>query len=289
MGDALARTPRRLKRVGHVCLEVPDVERSADFYSRVCSLVPAERDGRRTLLRAGFEHHCLSLQQGAAPGLVHLGFETLDDGDTEALWAELRGRGVPTRESAPEPGRIGLAFDFQDPEGNWVQVYRCMDRLPGVLRGGAFRLEKQGHFALRVRDFDRQVEFYRSIGLRLSDRSPRGAFLRCGTDHHALAMFPRADSAFDHHAYDVGDWGEIKLVLDWFCAQGEVPDVGPVRHGPGNNIAVYARDRDGFTIEFYCEMEQITDDEDHQREYYPAMNLWLRQNPHRAEMPAPRT
>jgi catechol 2,3-dioxygenase len=76
----------------------------------------------------------------------------------------------------------------------------------------------------------------------------------------------------------VGDWGQIKLVLDALCRRQVVPDVGPVRHGPGNNIAVYVRDPAGFRIEFYCEMEQIEDDEDHERTYHPpTMNLWLRQ------------
>jgi catechol 2,3-dioxygenase len=273
------RAPRRIRRVGHVCLGVRDVARAADFYGRACGLVPVESDGARALLRSRFEHHCLVLQRSAEPALQHLGFETLDDGATEELWAELKSRGVPTREAPPEEARAGLAFQFQDPEGNWVEVYRAMERLPGVLANGAFPLEKLGHFTMLARDLGALADFYRGIGFRQSDRSPRGVFLRCGIDHHGLGMLPSGRSTLHHHAYDVGGWEQIKLVLDWLCRQGVTPDVGPVRHGPGNNISVYVRDVDGFRIEFYCEMEQIDDDEDHERRYPPSFNLWLRHPP----------
>ncbi|HZU17757.1 MAG TPA: VOC family protein [Candidatus Dormibacteraeota bacterium] len=272
------RPPRSLRRLGHVCLQVPDVPRAVDFYVRACNLVEVTSSPGEVLLRCDYHHHCLVLRPGPEPALAHVGFETLDDDVTERLRSELGSRGVPVREAPPEEGRLGPAFQFRDPEGNWIEVYRAMARLQGVLVNGPFRLEKLGHVTFLARDLHQQAEFYRSIGFRLSDRSPRGAFLRCGTDHHGLAFLPGKRSTLHHHAYDVGDWGQIKLVLDALCRRQVVPDVGPVRHGPGNNIAVYVRDPAGFRIEFYCEMEQIEDDEDHERTYDPpTMNLWLRQ------------
>jgi len=52
-------------------------------------------------------------------------------------------------------------------------------------------------------------------------------------------------------------------------APGYISAALPVS-GPGNNIAVYCRDPDGFRIEFYCEMEQIDDDEDRRSASYRA-------------------
>ena len=82
-----------------------------------------------------------------------------------------------------------------------------------------------------------------------------------------------------HHAYDVGDWEQIKYVLDWMFKQGVPVEAGPLRHGPGNNITVYVRDPDGVRVEYYCELEQFHDDEDHIREFFPRFNLWLQQGP----------
>lgn len=276
MPETAQKAPRRIQRVGHVALEVQDLARALDFYTRACNLVPVATDPERALLRSQFEHHCLVLEQTGRSALAHIGFETLDDDHTEALRADLAARDVPVRDAPPEPGRSGRAFQFQDPEGNWVEVYRTMDRLPGIVSQGAFRIEKLGHFTMLAQDLGVQASFYRSIGFRISDHTARGAFLRCGIDHHGIAFLPSKRSSLHHHAYSAGDWEQIKLVLDWMCRCGIAPDVGPVRHGPGNNIAVYIRDPDGFRIEFYCEMEQIHDDEDHRREYFPASNLWLR-------------
>lgn len=259
-----------------MALEVQDLVRSLDFYARACNLVPVYTDPERAMLRSQYEHHCLVLEQAGRSALGHIAFETLDDAATEALRADLAGRDVPIREAPPEPGRIGAAFQFQDPEGNWIEVYRTMDRLAGVVSQGVFRMEKLGHFTMLAQNLDTQTAFYRSIGFRMSDQTRRGAFLRCGSDHHGIAFLPSTRSSLHHHAYSVGDWEQTKLVLDWMYRCGIAPDIGPVRHGPGNNIAVYVRDPDGFRIEFYCEMEQIDDDEDHRREYPPVFNLWLR-------------
>ena len=268
--------PRRIHRVGHVALEVQDLERALDFYVRACNLVPVGKQPGAAMLRSRFEHHCLVLEETGRSALGHIGFETLDDARTAELRADLAARNVPIREAPGEPGRTGLAFQFQDPEGTWVEVYRAMERLPGIVSGGPFQLEKLGHLTMLARDLEAQASFYRSVGLRISDRWPRGVFLRCGTDHHGLAFLPSPRSSLHHHAYGVGDWEQIKFVLDWMCRCGVAPEAGPVRHGPGNNIAVYCRDPDGFRVEFYCEMEQILDDEDHAREYVRAFNLWLR-------------
>ena len=259
-----------------MALEVRELEPALDFYARACNLVPAARGPKHAMLRSRFEHHCLALEETGRSALGHIGFETLDDDATDELRAVLAARGVPIREAPAEPGRTGLAFQFRDPEGNWIEVYRTMERLAGIVSGGPFQVEKLGHFTMLARNIEAQAAFYRGIGFRVSDRWPRGVFLRCETDHHGLAFLPASRSSLHHHAYSVGDWQQIKLVLDWMFQCGVAPEAGPVRHGPGNNIAVYCRDPDGFRIEFYCEMEQIEDDEDHEREYVRAFNLWLR-------------
>lgn len=278
MDDAL-RPPRLIERLGHLAIGVADLARSVDFYTRACNLRLVENEKGVAYLRSRYEHHCLVLRQSPTPGLQHLGFETLDDGATERLRSELLRRGVPVRESEREPARVGLSFEFQDPDGTWVEVYRTMQRLAGIVSQGPFDLVKLGHFNLGTPHVEAQTEFYHSIGFRVSDRHERGTFLRCNADHHGLAFIRGGRPALRHHAYELSGWDQVKLLLDWMFHQGVAPTAGPHRHGPGNNIAVYVRDPDGFHIEFYCEMEQIDDDEDHAREYLRFWNLWLRQGP----------
>ena len=274
-----SRPPRLIQRLGHLALGVADLARSVDFYTRACNLRLVDSREDVAYLRCRYEHHCLALHRSETAGLDHLGFETLDDDATDRLRSELKRRDVPIRESADEPGRHGLSFQFQDPEGTWVEVYRTMSRLAGIVSPGPFDLVKLGHFNLGTRRLEGQTEFYRGVGFRLSDRHERGVFLRCNADHHGLAFIGGDRPGLRHHAYQLSDWDQVKLVLDWMFREGVTPTAGPHRHGPGNNIAVYVRDPDRFHIEFYCEMEQIDDDEDHEREYLRFWNLWLRQGP----------
>lgn len=136
--EEAARPPRPIKRLGHLALGVADLDRSVDFYTRACNLRLVDRSPDIAYLRCRYEHHYLVLRRSEVPGLEHLGFETLDDDATDRLRTELKRRDVPVRQSDDEPGRRGLSFQFQDPEGTWVEVYRTMGRLAGTVSTGPF-------------------------------------------------------------------------------------------------------------------------------------------------------
>jgi hypothetical protein len=44
--------------------------------------------------------------------------------------------------------------------------------------------------------------------------------------------------------------------------QKQVPIIwGPLRHGPGHNVATYHRNQDEQVVEFFCELDKMTDEE----------------------------
>ncbi len=276
-----ARPPRRIRRPGHLALQVPDMPRTVDFYTRVVNLVVVEEAGGVVYLRSRLEHHTLELHRAEAAGVCHLGWETDSDEETAALEAMLRQMSAPIRPAAPEPGRRGHAFQFQDPLGLWHEIYRAMDRLGVLVPQGPVPPLRLGHFTRTTPDPDAALAFFRSIGFRVSDWLPgQQAFLRCGAEHHGVGFLHFERPMLHHHAYDVGDWGGIKFVLDWMAKQGWPVEVGPVRHAAGNNIAVYVRDPNGVRVEFFCEMEQIEDDEDHDTRRQPLrFDLWQQKPP----------
>jgi catechol 2,3-dioxygenase-like lactoylglutathione lyase family enzyme len=277
----MSRPPRRIRRPGHLALRTPDVPRAADFYTRVVGLVrTAESDGV-VFLRSRFEHHCLELHPAAAAGVDHLAWETDSDEDTEALRATLQRQGTTLRASPPEPGRLGVAFQFQDSLGMWNEVYRASERLPALVPDGPRPPLRQAHFTRMSPDPDRDMMFFRALGFRVSDWVPGvQAFVRCAPEHHHLGFLKYERAMLHHHAYDVGSWDGVKAVLDWAATQGWRIEVGPVRHAAGNNIAVYLRDPDAVRVEFYCEMELIDDDEDHDERRQPVVfDLWHQSPP----------
>ncbi len=275
------RPPRRIRRPGHLALRTPDVARAADFYTRVIRLAVTEEAGGVAYLRSRFEHHCLELHPGDRAGILHFGWETDGDEDTEALHAMLAHQGVVVRDAPPEPGRAGLAFQFQDSLGMWNEVYRAMDRLAVLVSDGPFPTLRQAHFTRMSPDPDADLAFFRSVGFRVSDWVPATqAFVRCRPEHHNLGFLKFERAMLHHHAYDVGTWDGIKTILDWVMAQGARVEVGPVRHAAGNNIAVYVRDPDAVRVELFCEMEAIDDDEDHDTRRQPVVfDLWHQSPP----------
>lgn len=272
------RPPCRVRRPGHVALDVPDVAAATAFYTRVLRLTHVETTDGVAYLRTRFEHHCLELHPAPAAAVRHTGWETGDDAQTEALRAHLAALGVPVREAPPEPGRRGAAFHFQDADGLWHEVYRAMDRLAVLVPDGPFPMLRQAHFAYNTPDVDRALAFFRAAGFRVSDWVPgiQGS-LRCTPDHHNISLFKFHRPGLHHQGFDVGGWWELKLMLDWMASQEFAVEVGPVRHAVGNNISVYLLDPHRFRIELYCEMEQIDDDEDHDTRRQPLIfDLWQR-------------
>ena len=260
-------TPGLIKRIGHVALGTSELDAALDFYVRVANLTPGppQPDGT-AYLRCQAEHHALALRASAAPGLDHLGFETFSDEDTLACRRHLERLGIETAAAPEEPGRLGEAFRFRDPAGTSIEIYRAMALGPGVVSPGPFALNRLGHVTLLTPDLEAPARFYReALGFRVSDRAPHGVWLRCSADHHVLAFLAGGRTAFDHHAYEIPDWNELKRICDWCFRQGVPLDAGPMRHGPGNNVNVYVQGPDGVKIEFYAEMEQIRDSEDHVR------------------------
>jgi len=124
--------------LGHVELEVRDLDRAAAFYRRVLRLGVTERmdsrKGRVVFLSAGSRHHDLALT--AAPGRV-AGAEATGDGDgpgagfqlafevpdREAFadtYFRLRADGVPA--TAVDHG-ISWSLYFRDPDDHTLEVY----------------------------------------------------------------------------------------------------------------------------------------------------------------------
>lgn len=135
------------------------------------------------------------------------------------------------------------------------------------------RPQRLGHIVLNVRDLKASVRFYTEIvGLQVSDYiEDQMAFLRCGADHHDLALAQIApDDAqrnatyvpsrpgLEHFAYQLGSLAEIEEAARFLQEQGVAIVRGIGKHGPGENLFLVFKDPDGNYCEFYAEMVQVT-------------------------------
>ena len=105
----------RYRKLGHVALNVTDLDRAAAFYAGVVGLEPvgAGTEGER-LFRCSADHHSVALHRADHPGLKRLGWMLEDAQQIDRVAAALSDAGVPWRRlAADECAARGLAEAIQ--------------------------------------------------------------------------------------------------------------------------------------------------------------------------------
>lgn len=142
--------PFSIGKIGHVVLNVQDVERSARFYTemlgfRISDVYPEEMvPGGMVFLRCNSDHHGIALVGSTnAPAenveLNHIAFEvaTLD----EVLRARdhLRRHGVKIDFEGRRRAGCQLAVEFRDPDNHRLEIYWGIDQIgsDGAVRPAA--------------------------------------------------------------------------------------------------------------------------------------------------------
>ncbi len=132
--------------------------------------------------------------------------------------------------------------------------------------GGATPI-RIGHvvYGVEAEDNMAAAEFYlERLNFRLSDRSTTtGTFMRSdGSDfHHSIFLIHRGDERrFDHVAYEVSGFDELMAGGASMLNKGWETQSGPGRHSLGSNIFWYFRNPCGGAIEYFTDMDRLTDD-----------------------------
>jgi catechol 2,3-dioxygenase-like lactoylglutathione lyase family enzyme len=139
MADTDAPLPFQLRKLGHVVLNVSDIERSVRFYTELLGLAVSDRypdtmvPGGMVFMRCNADHHGVALVGGArrneASSLNHFAFEvaTLDEVFRARAW--LSKHAVPIVFEGRRRAGCQIAVEFQDPDGNNLEVYWGIDQV----------------------------------------------------------------------------------------------------------------------------------------------------------------
>jgi catechol 2,3-dioxygenase-like lactoylglutathione lyase family enzyme len=132
--------PFRIGKLGHVVLNVCDVERSAKFYTEVLGfqisdVYPEEMvPGGMVFLHCNPDHHGVALvgslkEEDAHADLNHLAFEvgTLDE--VVRAYDHLRRHGVDIDFSGRRRAGCQIAVEFRDPDGHRLEIYWGIDQI----------------------------------------------------------------------------------------------------------------------------------------------------------------
>ncbi|MEB0058976.1 MULTISPECIES: VOC family protein [unclassified Variovorax] len=246
-----------------VALNVPDLARAEDFYTRVWNLdVVARTAGAIYLRGTGADHHLLSLHLGGeACEIRHVTLRARDRSALQAVAeASLRAGGsihTPLASNS-EPGK-GEVVTVRDPHGRLLQVVHGDEthRDAYAARDRPLRL---AHVVLNSHDVAATQDFFeQALGFRLADRTRIMAFLNCNADHHSVALGDTDNDALNHIAFVMPDLESVMRGGGRMRDAGHEIEWGPGRHGPGDNAFNYFIGPFGEVIEYTADVQQIDD------------------------------
>ena len=268
--------------IGHVALRVTDLPAAVGHAQRVLGLREVARSDGEALLTSNDKHHELQLLAGAVSGLDHVGLEVESAAELDEVVDRATSAGARVLPGEHEEQGVGRAVRLVGPGDIVYEVYDGMQREPLTIDGHLKPLtRKLGHLTFLCADPEQIAGFWREgLGFRVSDEADGMIWMRCDSDHHGLSVgpHPAGVNLLHHHAWEVQDWGALAQYCDNIARDGMTLLWGPVRHGPGFNLAAYVPDAEGAVIETYADLIQIRDE----RSYHPidwsdeprALNLW---------------
>jgi catechol-2,3-dioxygenase len=277
----MTNQPRVIGLAG-VGLQVPDLHIAEKFYGAFGLM--HERRGNAL----GFRSPARGLDEivvlpGAAQKRMHHVSFIIRAEDEEAFDAKLRKAGFEPKDAPDGAPRRGLWF--QDPWGTWINLtqgaspyqsesenksaeqqrtservdvalWRELDRDP--------RPARIGHMLMFTPEPEKSEAFFCSVlGMRTTDRAAgKVTFMAAGDgviDHHCFGLIPSTHRGLQHASFKVGGIDDIGFGLWRMRQAGYEEGFGPGRHALASNLFHYIRDPWGSWVEYYADMDRISD------------------------------
>ena len=149
----------QLRKIGHVVLNVTELDAAVRFYTEVLGLEVSDRypdsmmPGGMVFLRCNTDHHGVALVGGAAKlersTLNHFAFEVGTPDEVFRARSWLRKHAVPIVFEGRRRAGCQLAVEFRDPDGNNLEIYWGLDQIG---TGGYVRPPSEWRRALTLED-----------------------------------------------------------------------------------------------------------------------------------------
>lgn len=235
--------------------------------------VPITRVGRDM---PGSNWHVYPIDPDGHVNELYYGIEQIGwQGRSKPKSMYYRGFGV-----APELPQMNEEAEVQEALEKGIDIlsgFGEVDTLPakydveGVLLSRPFKITKIGPVDLFVRDVSASVDYYvQELGFKITEEDTynghRLVFLRNGSEHHSLAIFPKAlrqelgcsaHTSSASFGVEVGTYSQLRNAVAFLKENGVSFKEMPAELHPGIDYAAYAMDPDGHLLQLYCYMEQI--------------------------------
>jgi catechol 2,3-dioxygenase len=279
-----------IERLNYLALRAADPAAAAAFATEKMglSVAHAASDGTHYLRAHGVDPYSLVYKPGDAPGMDHVSYLVADAAALKAAADHLTASGVEVAHLEEPEWNHPAAIRFRSPAGHLIELTTGVHTDVPVAHmmsanGAAPAPVVPDHVGLGAPDFDREVRFATEVlGLLPSSRimAPGGVqvmeFLRAPKRflYHCLVAVRSEEPAMHHYQMSLKSVDSFYATYEALKASGVDIEWGPLRHGPGHNIAMYFQDGAGYWVEYSVEEEIIVDDE----HYVP--RTWTVEDPH---------
>jgi catechol-2,3-dioxygenase len=254
----------KVVKLGFLGLNSGNPEAALRHYTETVGL-PISEDTKTgdIYLACGNDHHALSLHRSDRSGLRHIGLQIAGSGSLDDALKALESDGVKgTIRSDAFPG-VKAAIEIADPDGYPLYLYREMTPSAKPYQAVGVGPQKLGHVALLVAAAKKSEKYYTDVlGFRWSDWiQDTFVFMRCNVDHHSMNFLTATRKGMFHVAWELDDVARLIHACDLLARRKMRILWGPGRHGPGHNIFVYHQDPDGNIVEFFAELDRMSQEE----------------------------
>ncbi|MGN7861082.1 VOC family protein [Microbacterium sp. 22303] len=268
-----------ISSLGYVSLRTTDLDAVIRNATEILGLHEVESTRQKTFLSAQANHHEIVYTRSDENSVDHIGLVAQSRQALAQIRENVARAGYRVVSEQPIEDQIDEGFAVVGPEGFTWQIYLERSAYSMVKHGG-FGPDRFGHVNVQVVDALAMRDFLVDVfGFRVSDQIGADAafFLRCNNDHHGVAVFKSARAAMHHHAWQTQSIVDLGRLGDRLARTGSRLAWGPVRHGAGDNIAVYYVEPTGAVIELYTDLERIFDPEREVRRWREDDLFWINQ------------
>lgn len=269
----------------HAALKVANLDEAFSRWAHILGLHGEKLSTHEAVLRCTYDDFSLVLRQtGDKPFLDYVCYELASGIKLDQAAGILKGRGEHYSEVTIPMRGVGLKLT--DPDGNDVVLIEHLrpadarpsevkfsDRIPGL------HPRKLGHTNFLTGNVKRLVQWYTEIlDFQVTDWiGDEGVWLHVNADHHVLAFLNKGYNHIHHLAFELVDWGELRVFLDHLAKSQRHLVWGPGRHGMARNLFSYFRMmEEELFIELFADLEQLR--EDHEVRCFPddphSSNTW---------------
>jgi catechol 2,3-dioxygenase len=267
-----------IERVNYIALNATDPEAAARYAVERMgfSLAHAAADGSHYLQAHGLDRYSLVYKPGEEHGLHHVSYLMHDQQTIDNAAVRLERASVSVKRNDEVEWESAPSIRFDTPGGHTIEFTTGVHTdipvahlIEAPKSGGGAAPVVADHIGLGSADFDAEDRFMADVlGQLHSSRimSPDGvqimSFMRSPGRYlyHDVVLVRTPARSMHHVQFSLKNVDQFYETAEALRANDVKIEWGPLRHGPGHNIALYFKDAEGYWIEYSVEEEIILHD-----------------------------